>query len=76
MIESPIYQDIVEEAERLGETRGRRQAILGFLESRFGPAARDLEVELKAVEFDRLMDLITLCGTCSSLEAFRERFSS
>jgi hypothetical protein len=37
MIESPLYQEIVEEAERNGETRARRRAILKFLVRRFGP---------------------------------------
>jgi hypothetical protein len=68
MIESPIYQDLIDEA--------RQQDILDVLESRFGPAARDLEVELKAVEFDRLRDLVKFCGTCNSLEAFREHLRS
>jgi hypothetical protein len=76
MIDSPIYDDIFEEAERKGATKARQQTILDLLESRFGPAARDLEVAVKAVEFDRLSDLVKLCGTCDSLEAFRERLRS
>src|SRR5215470_16075882 len=70
MIESPLYQEIVEEAEREGATRARRQDIMDVLVDRFGPAARDLEVELKAVEFDRLRDLHKFAARCRSLASF------
>jgi hypothetical protein len=76
MIQSPLYQEIVEEAERDGETRARRQDILDILEDRFGPDAKDLEVELKATGFDRLRDLLKFAVRCDSLEAFRERLLS
>ena len=36
MIESPLYQEVVEEAERNGATEARRQDIMDFLEGRFG----------------------------------------
>ena len=65
MIESPLYQEVVEEAERKGETKAKREAILDFLVSRFGPPAKELEVELKAVEFDRLSDLVKPGGASS-----------
>jgi hypothetical protein len=76
MIQSPLYQEIVEEAERTGATEAKQQDILEILEDRFGPEAKDLEVELRAVEFDRLKDLFRLALRCSSLEAFRERLLS
>jgi hypothetical protein len=76
MIQSPLYQEIVEEAERKGETRAKQQDILEILEDRFGPEVKDLEVELRAVEFDRPKDLFRLALRCSSLEAFRERLLS
>ena len=76
MIESPLYQEIVEESERKGETRAKRQDILDFLVGRFGPAAKDLEVELKAVEFDRLSDLVTFAAKCRNLASFRKRLLS
>jgi hypothetical protein len=76
MIDSPLYQQVVEEAERKGATEARRQDILNFLMSRFGPAAKDLEVELKAVEFDRLDDLITFAAKCRNLASFRKRLLS
>ena len=41
MIESPIYQEIVEEAERKGATEAKRGMLLRFLVSRFGPAAKE-----------------------------------
>jgi hypothetical protein len=76
MIESPIYQEIVEESERNGEIRARQQDILDVLDSRFGAAAQDLEVELKAVEFDRLGDLLRFAAKCRNLASFRKRLLS
>jgi predicted transposase YdaD len=74
--ESLLYQDIVEEAERNGEARARRQDILEILEDRFGPQAKELEVELKATEFDRLRELLKLAARSRSLAAFRKRLLS
>ena len=76
MIQSPLYQEVVEEAERKGEMKAWRQAILKFLRSRFGPAAEALEVELTAVEFDRLDDLVEFAAKCRSLASFRKRLLS
>ncbi len=75
-IESPLYQEVVEEAKREGETKANREAILNILVHRFGPPARELEVELVAVEFDRLSDLVTLAVKCRNLAAFRKRLLS
>lgn len=69
MIGSPLYQDIIDEVRR--ETL--QQAILDVLSDRFGPDAKDLEAELKAVGLDRLMELIRLAGKCRSLASFRKR---
>jgi hypothetical protein len=52
------------------------QAILDFLETRFGPAAKELEVELKAVKLDRLSDLVKFAAKCRSLASFRKRLLS
>jgi hypothetical protein len=76
MIQSPLYQEIVEEARREGETHARRQVILEILEDRFGPDAKELEVELNSVEFDGLRDLHKVAARCDSLEAFRLRLLS
>ena len=76
MIESPIYQEMVEEAERRGATRAMRKAILRFLVGRFGPAAKELEVELKAVDFDRLDNLAEFAAKCRNLDSFREQLLS
>jgi hypothetical protein len=76
MIESPIYQEIVVESERNGETRAMRKAILRFLVARFGSTAKDLEVELKAVDLARLEDLAEFAAKCSSLASFRKRLLS
>ena len=76
MIESPLYREIVEEAERSGEARAMRRAILDIFEDRFGRDASDPEVEWKATEFDRLRDLHKFAGRCGSLDTFRERLLS
>jgi hypothetical protein len=76
MIESPIYQEIVAESRREGETRARQEDILRFLVGRFGPAAGALEVEVKAVEYERLEDLVTFAAKCRNLASFRKRLLS
>jgi hypothetical protein len=72
MIQSPLYQEIVEEAAR----EARQRDILVFLAGRFGPAAEDLEAELRAVEFDRLDELVEFAARCRSLASFRKRLLS
>ena len=42
MIESPLYQEVVEEAERKGATKAKREPIPKVLMTRFGDAAKDL----------------------------------
>ena len=76
MIQSPLYQEIVAESELKGATETRRKDILDFLRERFGPAADELEVELRAVEFDRLADLVKFAAKCRSLTSFRKRLLS
>jgi hypothetical protein len=76
MIESPIYQEIVAESKREGAIETKREDILDFLVGRFGPAAKDLEVELEAVDFDRLRDLVKFAGKCRNLASFRKRLLS
>jgi hypothetical protein len=76
MFLSPQYQEIVEEAKREGSMETWRQAILEMLEDRFGPDAKGLEVELKAIPFDRLRELYRFAIKCSGLAGFRERLSS
>jgi hypothetical protein len=76
MIESPIYQEIVEESRREGATEALRKAILNFLVRRFGATAEALEVELKAVEYERLEDLVMFAAKCRNLASFRKRLLS
>ena len=76
MIQSPLYQEIVAESELKGATETRRKDILDFLRERFGPAADELEVELRAVEFDRLAELVKFAAKCRSLTSFRKRLLS
>jgi hypothetical protein len=76
MIQSPLYREIVEEAEREGETRARRRDILKIRTNRFGDEAGDLEIELEAVEHGRLEVLFDQAMNCSNLADFRERLLS
>jgi hypothetical protein len=72
MIESPLYKEIVEETQR----EARQQDILDLLEDRFGPEAKDLEPQLKAVAFERLRELHRFAARSRSLAAFRKRLRS
>jgi hypothetical protein len=68
MIESPVIQEIL--AER------QREDIIKFLEARFGAAALTMDPELRAVEVERLDELLKLAATCHSLASFRKKLSS
>ena len=76
MIESPLYQEIAVELTREGETNARRQDIMDVLVARFGPPAKGLEVELTAVEFDRLRELHMFAVKCRNLKSFRKQLLS
>jgi hypothetical protein len=76
MIPSSLYQEFFEEAERKGATEAMRRAILKVLVRRLGPAAKDLAVDLEAVAFDRLDDLIDFAAECRTLDEFRARLVS
>jgi hypothetical protein len=76
MIQSPLYQEIVAESKREGQAEAWQQSVMDVLVRRFGPAAQALDVELKAVEFDRLRDLHGFAISCRSLASFRKRFLS
>ncbi len=76
MIGSPLYQEIVEEAKREGQIEATRGGILKVLAARFGTAAKDVEVELKSIEFDRLVNLFEVAAKCRSLASFRKRLLS
>jgi phage terminase small subunit len=72
---SPVLQEL--KAERTPEAAMEtvRQSIAKVLEARFGPDARRLEGELKAVEEDRLDDVLKLAAKCRSLASFRKKLS-
>jgi len=76
MIESPILQEIEAEFTRKGATEARQKDILNVLVARFGNAAETLEDELKAVEFNRLDELVKVAAKCRSLASFRKQVSS
>jgi len=71
MIESPVLQEL--KAEWTHEAT--RRAIVNILETRFGTAARAMEADLKAVEEDKLDDILKIVVTCRSLASFRKRLS-
>jgi hypothetical protein len=72
MIGPLLYQHIVEEVKR----EVWQQVVLEILEDRFGPEAKDLEEQVRAVGYDRLMELIRLAAKCRSLASFRKRLLS
>jgi hypothetical protein len=76
MIQSPLYQEIVAESKREGATETLQWATLKALVNRFGEAAKDLEVELKAVDYDRLEGLFHRALSCPDLASFREELVS
>jgi hypothetical protein len=76
MIESPLYQEIVEEARREGATETTRKPILRALRNRFGDEAEDLKIDLDAVGYDRLEDLFDQATIGPNLADSRERLLS
>ncbi len=76
MIQSPLYQEIVAESELKGATETRQAYILKVLRNRFGDAAKELDVELKAVEHERLDSLFDRALNCPDLESFRKELLS
>jgi hypothetical protein len=68
MIESPVLQEIIAET--------KQKDIVKFLMARFGEAAQSLENELKAIDDDRLDELVKRAATCRSLASFRKQLSS
>jgi hypothetical protein len=71
MIEFPVLQEL--KAEWTQEVA--RVSIIKILEARFGIGARALDAEVKAVDADRLDDLIKLAATCRSLASFRKQLA-
>jgi Mg2+ and Co2+ transporter CorA len=66
MIESPLYQELKEE--------WACEAVIDVLVARFGPEAKSLETELKAISKEsRLKELLKHAATCRSLAAFRKK---
>jgi hypothetical protein len=69
MIESPLIQEIV--------ARSKHEAIVLFLEARFGAVPADVTVHLTGIlDEQRLQDLTRYAARCPDLEAFRARLSS
>jgi hypothetical protein len=73
MIESPLIQELVDEA-LLSQLQ---KAILRILKARFGDVPADISARIEAKqELDELEALVDASATAPSLEAFKERLSS
>jgi hypothetical protein len=67
MIESPLIQEMLAQSWQ----DGFHEAILGFLESRFGPIPPDVAAELHLISDKRkLAELNRFAGRCPDLESF------
>ena len=68
MIESPLIQELVDEAKR----NQMHEAIAQVLEARFGQVPEDLAAHLRTIlDAPRLSHLNRLAALCPDLEAFR-----
>ena len=68
MIESPVLIELLDDTRR----EVLQQAILQFLESRFGAIPESLAVQVRAVQtLDELRNLCRHAGACADLDAFR-----
>jgi len=75
-IESPLIAEWEALFEQRGEVKGTQDAIITFLETRFGPVPDDLTTAVRAVkEKERLTDLNRFAVNCPDLEAFRLRLA-
>lgn len=71
-IESPLIAEWEALFEQRGEVKGTQDAIITFLETRFGPVPDDLTAAVRAVkEKEGLTDLNRFAVNCPDLEAFR-----
>jgi hypothetical protein len=75
MIESPVHRELIADCKREAAIEARQGAILKILVTRFGAAAKGLEAKVRAVNHDRLEDLIAWAATCPSFDSFREQLS-
>jgi hypothetical protein len=72
MIESPLLQEIIAEAEAKGHAQATREAILAVLLTRFGAVPAQLRRLLEErVDAERMADLLSLAVRCHDLEEFR-----
>ncbi|MFI5461049.1 MAG: hypothetical protein ACHRXM_37050 [Isosphaerales bacterium] len=69
MIESPVLQEFVADAQR--------KSIILFLVERFGPAANAIGPALNAItDHEKLDELTRLSAKCTDLETFRQEVST
>ncbi len=73
MLESPLIQEIVTKAA----TQAKHEAILSFLEERFGSIPPDLVAAVQDIGVKSQLDkLVKLAAKCPDLESFRGRLRS
>lgn len=67
MIESPVLQNLLKECE----VTGRHQAIIDFLEGRFGSVPAETVQAIQSItDTEQLHRLCKVAGQCNNLEAF------
>jgi len=76
MLEVPFLDEIVMEKTRKVACETAHEAIVTFLEARFGDVSRDVVEEVESVVDEKqLKSLMRLAGSCADLEAFRNAVS-
>lgn len=69
MIESPLLQEIIAET--------KHDAILRFLNARFGPVPTDIVTRVRTIDDAQQLDgLFTVVAQCPDLEALRTRLQA
>jgi hypothetical protein len=73
MIESPLIQEIVAEAE----ARARQRDLVGFLEARFGRLPAETVAMIESVwDEAKLAELVTWSAQCECLENFSRKLEA
>ena len=71
MIESPVFDEVVEIVRKRSEAAATRRAVVAALEVRFGPVPADRLAPLSGIEEEaRLQALLRLAVTCPDVDAF------
>lgn len=75
-VASDFFPKAVRQAKTEGELKGKADAILQFLEARFGKVSKEIREQVKACEdLKKLNSLATLAAKAKDLEEFKKRLS-